>query len=585
MAAATTETIEWGTPADVLAELQFHTGAALECIAPGILGTFDSHLLRSAAAIYQSAHPSCTPASVSPAAAPVVRGYAAFLRDVAARLASAGIARGAPEALTEYACALADTADSLADDAREPQVRDFSAELEGLATRAWMAQQSVVIFGAGNMGSMISALYARAGCEVTLVDAVEAQLDAETKAKYKKEIAALTSDEAERDAALGRIHTRALRGRIADEGNEALRTLLSGASLILEAAKEDRAVKEDLVRDLLAHTGPGAIIATNTSSLLVSEIVPAPADQARVCAIHYLQRGMPVAEVAPAPGTAPDTIDTAAALLRGSGMIPIHLNAENRGYIFNVIWEAIKEGALTELADNVAEPHAIDRLWMAVWGAKFGPCGAMDLVGYDTVKAILKVWDEQRGSKSTKLHAFLDDMIASERGGAFKTGRGLYDYRSAGAPFKKPGFIELGTEAGRGSTTMLTTGSLCHCWNLVEFTAEDANGNVIAQPMGPNPEGEINYHSDGRVDVLLRPAGSLDPAQAIDYKARWRVGLGGEIVHDVYWSSRFPHWVGKPQIRYGRIEGDRLILRTPPLTEQGLPPGARYRLVWKLAGS
>jgi 3-hydroxybutyryl-CoA dehydrogenase len=147
-----------------------------------------------------------------------------------------------------------------------------------------------------------------------------------------------------------------------------------------------------------------------------------------------------IVDVMPHPGTSKETMDLVTVFAERIGQIPIVLDKETNGYVFNNMLMAILDSALNLASRKVAPVTEIDRSWMGVLHTLIGPFGIMDSVGLDTVWKITDYWANVRNDAQAKLNAsFLKEYIDKGHLG-MKTGQGFYSYPNPG--YSKPGFIE-----------------------------------------------------------------------------------------------------------------------------------------------
>src|SRR5205085_3079155 len=161
------------------------------------------------------------------------------------------------------------------------------------------------------------------------------------------------------------------------------------AELVIEAASEDLAVKRQLFRDLEAHTRPDAILATNTSSLLVERLQEGLRRPDRVVGLHFFNpvHRMPLVEVAHAPQTSARAIELAAQWAAGLGKTPLVVK-DSPGFIVNRVLIPYLNEAVLLLLEGV-EPKVIDQV-MVRFGMPLGPLELLDQVGIDVAAQIAR---------------------------------------------------------------------------------------------------------------------------------------------------------------------------------------------------
>ena len=280
--------------------------------------------------------------------------------------------------------------------------------------------QHVLIVGAGTMGRQIAWQCATHGFDVTLTDADPAALERATTTVARFAAGATGSgalSEADARAALGRLRATA-------EPNYAT------VDLVSESVYEDPAVKGQVFARLNALCPPGTIFTTNTSTLLPSMFAAATGRPERFCALHF---HLPVwtanvADVMAQPFTSAETLATVAAFARRIGQIPIVLEKEHSGYVFNDMFNALNTAAINLVAGGVATIEDVDRAWMGIMKMPVGPGGWLDDIGLDTVWRITDFWAGIASDPRLKQNAaFLKTFVDAGRLGR-KSGSGFYDY-------------------------------------------------------------------------------------------------------------------------------------------------------------
>ncbi len=276
---------------------------------------------------------------------------------------------------------------------------------------------NVGIVGAGTMGRGIAMAFADAGLPVTLVEQEAERLDA-----------ALDG--------IGRAYAQQVaRGRIAEDAARARTGRISGttdlaglaqADLVIEAVFEAMEVKREVFAALDRVAKPGAILATNTSTLDVNRIADATGRPEDVLGLHFFSPAnvMKLLEVVRAARTAPDVVQTAMTLGRRIGKVPVCVGvcdgfAGNRMFI-NFNREAqilVEEGAL---------PWQVDRVFTE-WGLAMGPFAVMDLAGLDVGYRIRQARAAGRDPAEPYPFTAADRLAEAGRLGQ-KAGRGWYTY-------------------------------------------------------------------------------------------------------------------------------------------------------------
>jgi 3-hydroxybutyryl-CoA dehydrogenase len=278
----------------------------------------------------------------------------------------------------------------------------------------------VGVVGAGAMGSGIAQIAAQAGHRVCLFDTRMGAAD-QAKAALGATFAALAAkgkiDGAEADAATSRIHAV-----------HALGDLVS-AGLVVEAIVEDLAVKRTLFRELEVVVGPGAILATNTSSLSITALAAGMKHPGRVVGMHFFNPAplLPLVEVVSGLATDADVASTVYATALAWGKSPVHARS-TPGFIVNRCARPFYAEALRVLAERAADPATLDAVMREAGGFRMGPFELMDLIGLDVNIAVTRsVWEaffhDARFTPSVMQH----EMVAAGYLGR-KAGRGFFDY-------------------------------------------------------------------------------------------------------------------------------------------------------------
>ena len=280
------------------------------------------------------------------------------------------------------------------------------------------------VAGAGIMGSGIAAQAALAGYAVTLED-----LNEELARKGLENVRrALESGvrrgsitPAARDAALGNIDT-AIGLRRAD-----------AATMVVEAAPEKLELKRALFQELESIVAKTAVLATNTSSLPVTQIAAGLKDPGRVVGIHFFNPvlQMPLVEVIPGHLTRPDVVEAARAFARDLGKTVVR-SKDTPGFVTTRALAVLLNEAAWMLYEGTATKEDIDAAYKLGFHHPMGPFELADLVGIDTSLSILDVlWE---GFRDPKYRAcpILRTMVAAGELGR-KSGKGFYEYPPAGA--------------------------------------------------------------------------------------------------------------------------------------------------------
>ena len=281
----------------------------------------------------------------------------------------------------------------------------------------------VAVIGAGTMGAGIAGTFARAGCEVRLVDLDEdvVQRGMEQLSNTQKALIAanlLSTEEAE--AAFTRITP------LTD-----LEAACDGVQLLIEAVSEDMAVKQRMFRRFDTLCPERAVLASNTSGLSISEIARATRRPNLVAGMHFWNPPhlIPLVEVIKGKETSDATAQLLMAICRRIGKRPILVRHDVPGFVGNRLQFAVLREALHILSEGIASAEDIDAAMTAGPGLRYGLLGPLrtaDLGGLDVFLAISTYLFAELSS-DTKPPALMAELVKQGKLGA-KTGGGFYPY-------------------------------------------------------------------------------------------------------------------------------------------------------------
>ena len=279
--------------------------------------------------------------------------------------------------------------------------------------------RTVGIVGCGLMGSGIAEVVARAGAEVTFVEASE-----DLVARGRERIEASLERAVERGKITPQERAEAL-GRIRGVLDLAA---LGDVDLVIEATTEDVEAKFDVFRRLGEHTRPETVLASNTSSIPIADLGAASGRPDRVIGMHFFNPPpvMRLLEIIPAITTSDETSELARGFGERLGKTCVR-SADRAGFIVNRLLIPYLNSAARLVDEGTASREDIDAAITLGLGHPMGPLALMDLIGIDTTVFIAEVLHREFAEPQYAPAPVLRRMVAAGRLGR-KAGRGFYDY-------------------------------------------------------------------------------------------------------------------------------------------------------------
>lgn len=283
-----------------------------------------------------------------------------------------------------------------------------------------MTVARIGILGAGTMGRGIAQVAALGGFETRLYDAFPAAAE-EAATKLREALAKGAArgrwSEAEADAAAGRIGPALAIGELA------------GCELLIEAAPEDVELKRRLFADAAAVCGAETILASNTSSLRVTDIAAGVPEPERVVGMHFFNPPvlMKLVEVVAAERSSERALAATAEVAAAMGRTPIRAR-DTPGFVANRLARPFALESLRMLGDGVADAATIDRVVRLGGGFRMGPFELIDLIGLDVNLTIARSFFAQGGEPERWRPNPIQERLVEEGRLGRKSGQGYYPY-------------------------------------------------------------------------------------------------------------------------------------------------------------
>ena len=285
-----------------------------------------------------------------------------------------------------------------------------------------MEVKQIAVLGAGIMGHGIAQVFAQVGkFEVNMRDVEQRFIDngmTMINDSLSRFVRKGTISEKESNEALNRIHTTL-----------DLEKAVQGVDLVVEAITENPALKKAVVTDVAKYAPAHAIIASNTSSVSITDISTVTGRPEKVCGMHFFNppQLMKLIEIIRGLKTSDETIDIIREVSRKIGKEPVIVNRDTPGFIVNrILVPAINE-AVYLLAEGVAEREDIDKACELGLNWPMGPLKLLDYIGVDTGLLITEVMVNETGDPKYRPSNLLRQMVRGNMLGR-KTGQGFYDW-------------------------------------------------------------------------------------------------------------------------------------------------------------
>jgi 3-hydroxybutyryl-CoA dehydrogenase len=275
------------------------------------------------------------------------------------------------------------------------------------------------VVGAGTMGNGIAHVFAQHGWHVSLIDSAAPALEKATatiRGNLERQVKKGTLPASAPAEVLGRIATGTSLEAAAN------------AELVVEAASEDPAVKFSVFEQLDRVCDPGAVLATNTSSISITEIASRTRRAGQVIGMHFMYPVpvMQLVEVIRGHATSDTTTHLVMETARTLGKTPVEVN-DYPGFVSNRVLMPMINEAIFCVMEGVATPESIDTVMKLGMAHPMGPLALADFIGLDVCLAILEVLHRGLGDDKYRPCPLLRRMVAAGDLGR-KTGKGFYGY-------------------------------------------------------------------------------------------------------------------------------------------------------------
>jgi len=284
-----------------------------------------------------------------------------------------------------------------------------------------MEIKKIGVVGAGTMGNGIAQVAAMIGCNVVMRDVKDEFVDRGIKSVERflsKSVEKGKMDVGQKDAVMGRIQGTTDLG------------LMKDVDFVIEAVVEDLELKKSVFKELDSVCRPEVVLASNTSSMSLTEIAAATKRPDKVCGMHFFNPVplMKLVEIIRGYYTSDDTVATTTGLAQKMGKITVEVKKDSPGFIVNRIMIPHMIEAIKIVEEGIATPKDVDTAVKNGLNYPMGPFELMDLTGIDICYFVAEYFYKELNKESKWVSPnLLKTMIRANRLGR-KTGGGWYEY-------------------------------------------------------------------------------------------------------------------------------------------------------------